>query len=189
MPHPFPEHIKPCTVMIFVDGENLSIRWKNQLGDQKPPAHVQYEPDVFVWSQLLNMRRHLHCDIIRKNFYTSATGDADKRNRIFDKLKSLGIESPHVFPRTNSRASKRVDITLSVDMLTHAYQKNYDAAVLVAGDEDYVPLVTAVKNAGRRVFLWFVDNGMSPALKQAVDYHFDIASVLCDPNAGRYFTE
>jgi uncharacterized LabA/DUF88 family protein len=74
-----------------------------------------------------------------------------------------------------------------INMLAHAYQKNYDAAVLVAGDEDYVPLVTAVKNAGWRVFIWFVDNELSLALKRSVDYCFDIASVLCDPDAERYF--
>jgi uncharacterized LabA/DUF88 family protein len=187
MPHPFPEHIKPCDVMVFVDGENLSIRWKEQIGGQNLPTHVQYEPDVFVWSDILNMRNHRHCNIIRKYYYTSTVGDNDKRNLIFDRLKSLGIESPHVFPRTKAKGSKRVDITLSVDMLTHAYQKNYDAAVLVAGDEDYVPLVTAVKNAGRRVFLWFMDSGLSPALKRTADYHFDIASILCNPNPERYF--
>ncbi|MGB8991796.1 MAG: NYN domain-containing protein [Desulfobaccales bacterium] len=187
MPYPFPEHIKPCDIMIFVDGENLAIRWKKQLGDKEPPAHVQYETDVFVWSQFLNMRHHVHCNIIRKHYYTSALRDEANRYRIFDQLKSLGIESPYVFPRTERKGSKRVDITLSVDMLAHAYQKNYDVAVLVAGDEDYVPLVTAVKNAGRRVFLWFVDNGLSPALMRSVDYYLDIASVLCNPDVERYF--
>jgi uncharacterized LabA/DUF88 family protein len=188
MPYPFPEHIKPCSVMVFVDGENLSIRWKNQLGNVATPSHVKFEPDVFVWSEYLNMQRHLHCNIIRRHYYTSAFGDPDALDRISDQLKQLGLESPHVFPRNKSKGSKRVDITLSVDMLTHAYQKNYDAAVLVAGDEDYVPLVNAVKNAGRRVFLWFVNDGLSPQLKRSVDYYFDIGLVLCDPNAARYFS-
>jgi uncharacterized LabA/DUF88 family protein len=173
--------------MVFVDGENLSIRWKEQLGGQDLPSHVIHEKDVFVWSKYLNMRRHVHCNIIRKYYYTSATGDSNNRDRIFDMLQSLEIEAPSVFPRTKSKGSKRVDITLSVDMLTHAYFKNYDAAVLVAGDEDYVPLVQAVKNVGRRVFLWFVDSGLSPALKRSADYYFDIAKVLCKPDAGKYF--
>jgi uncharacterized LabA/DUF88 family protein len=185
MPYPFPHYIKPCDIMVFVDGENLTSRWKKQLGDQPLPAHVQAMQDVFVWSQSLNMEHH-RCNIIRKHYYTSAIGDTEYRNSIFEQLKLLGIESPYVFPRNKTRGSKRVDITLSVDMLTHAYQKNYDAAVLVAGDEDYVPLVNAVKNAGRRVFLWFVDNGLSPALKRSVDYYYDIAEVLCNPRVGKY---
>ena len=185
MPYPFPHYIKPCDIMVFVDGENLTNRWRKQLGDQIIPSHVIEIPGVFVWSMLLNMEHH-RCNIIRKHYYTSTVGDLGKRNSIIDQLKSLGIESPYVFPRKRTRGSKRVDITLSVDMLAHAYQKNYDAAVLVAGDEDYVPLVAAVKNAGRRVFLWFVDNGLSPSLKRAADYYFDIAEVLCEAHVGRY---
>jgi uncharacterized protein (TIGR00288 family) len=92
-----------------------------------------------------------------------------------------------VFPRTRERGSKRVDITLSVDMLVHAYQKNYDVAVLIAGDEDYVPLVEAVKNTGRRVFLWFVASGLSPALKRSADYYFDISEILYNPHAHNSF--
>jgi uncharacterized LabA/DUF88 family protein len=187
MPYPFPEDIKPCSVMVFVDGENLAIRWRHQVGDQNVPSHVQHEKDVYVWSPYLNMRQHMHCEVIRRHYYTSVQGDADTRDRITDQLKALGLESPQVFPRTKDKGSKRVDIALSVDMLVHAYQKNYDAAVLVAGDEDYVPLVTAVKNAGHRVFLWFVDDGLSAALKRSVDYYFDIALILSDPDAGRYF--
>jgi len=189
MPYPFPEQIKACSVMTFVDGENLAIRWKNQLAKQAVPAHVAHCPDVFVWSRLLNLRHHLYCNIIRKHYYTSAAGDENSRGAIGDQLKALGIEAPYVFPRTKNKGSKRVDITLSVDMLAHAYQKNYDVAVLVAGDEDYVPLVNAVKNAGRRVFVWFVGDGLSPALKRAADYYFDIGTVLCDPKAAQFFHE
>jgi uncharacterized LabA/DUF88 family protein len=174
--------------MLFVDGENLAMRWRSQHEKKQVPSHVEYEPDVFVWSRYLNMEKHACCNIVRRHYYTSAGRDIDYQEGIADRLKSLGLEAPRVFPRTKSRKSKRVDVTLSVDMLAHAYQKNYDVAVLVAGDEDYVPLVEAVKNAGRRVFLWFCQAGLSPALKHSSDYYFDIAAILCEPNAERYFS-
>lgn len=174
--------------MVFIDGENLAIRWKHQLGNASAPSHVEHVPNVFVWSPYLNMRQHIYCSIIRRHYYTSAPGDIKVRDSYIDQLKSLGIEAPYVFPRTKSRGSKRVDITLSVEMLAHAYQKNYDAAVLVAGDEDYVPLVDAIKGAGRRVFLWFFEDGLSYTLRRSSDYYFDIGRVLCDENAGKYFS-
>jgi uncharacterized LabA/DUF88 family protein len=46
-------------------------------------------------------------------------------------------------------------------------------AILVAGDEDYIPLVKAVMSEGRRVVLWFVEDGLSPKLVNAVDHYFD----------------
>ena len=40
-------------------------------------------------------------------------------------------------------------------------------------------LVTeAVQAEGRRVILWFIDNGLSPALRRAVDYYFDAGELL-----------
>lgn len=72
-------------------------------------------------------------------------------------------------------------------MLHHAYQEKYDAAVPMAADEDYEPLVRAAKDTGRRVFLWFVDNALSSALTRLADYYCDAGAVLCDPTVGHYF--
>ncbi len=63
-------------------------------------------------------------------------------------------------------------------MLTHAFRKNYDIVILVAGDEDYIPLVKAVKSEGRRVVLWLVEDGLSSKLVNAVDHYFDLGKVL-----------
>jgi uncharacterized LabA/DUF88 family protein len=62
-------------------------------------------------------------------------------------------------------------------MLLHAARKNYEVAILIAGDEDYVPLVEAVKSEGRRVYVWAVSNGLSPALRRAAD-HFNLLDEL-----------
>ena len=66
-------------------------------------------------------------------------------------------------------------------MLSHAFRKNYDIAVLVAGDEDYVPLVKAVMSEGRRVVIWFLSDGLSPKLVDAADHFFDLDVVLFKP--------
>ena len=87
-----------------------------------------------------------HRNVLRKYYYTSIKGDEKKIVDCIDELKAHGIEAPRVFKKTKSRGSKRVDISLATDMLSHAFRKNYDIAVLVAGDEDYVPLVKAVQS-------------------------------------------
>jgi hypothetical protein len=40
-----------------------------------------------------------------------------------------------------SKGSKRFDIQLTTDMLLHAVGKNSEVAIVIAADEDYVPLV------------------------------------------------
>jgi uncharacterized LabA/DUF88 family protein len=44
-----------------------------------------------------------------------------------------------------------VDVQLATDMLTHAFKNNYDVAVLVAGDNDFVGALQAVKDNGKNV--------------------------------------
>lgn len=185
---PYPNTIGPSRVMVFVDGENLAIRYGDQLGTQQPLPHVSYQPRLFVWSKLLNMEGHVTCNTVRRHYYTATGGSDEQIAAARDSLSALGIEAPRVFRKHKQRGSKQVDISLAVDMLTHAHRKNYDLAVLVAGDEDYVPLVEAVVAEGRRVCLWFLENGLSPLLKNAADYFFDVGSnVLFRANAERYF--
>ncbi len=161
--------------MMFVDGENLTLRYKALLGNTDPQSHVVYEPDVLVWSRFANAANHTKCDIIRKYYYTCATGDNDSISQIEEKLKHVGIEAPRVFKKRKGAPSKCVDISLATDMLTHAHRENYDIAILVTGDKDFLPLVQAVMAQGSRVVLWFFEEALSKALKHEVDHYFDLS--------------
>jgi len=46
------------------------------------------------------------------------------------------------------KGQKGVDSLIAIDMITKAYQGQYDEAVLVAGDSDFVEIVKAVKDIG-----------------------------------------
>lgn len=80
-------------------------------------------------------------------------------------------------PERDQRAVLRLidsaDITLARDFLSHAYRDNFDAAVLVAGDADFVPLVEEVKRLGKQVFvLFFPTQGLADELKRHADAFF-----------------
>jgi len=71
--------------------------------------------------------------------------------------------------------TKGVDISLTKDMLSHAFHKNYDAVGLVAGDADYIPLVEEVKRHGKVVYVvFFRSEGLSPELRRSADKFVDI---------------
>ena len=184
---PFLPDILPRTspstrVMIFVDGENLTIRY--QANAHGLLAHVQHERDVFVWSQDIPKALEDGCSLIRTYYYASLQGDNPKIEEVQNRLKALRVGQPRVFKKQKNRRSKRVDITLAVDMLSHAQRGNFDLAVLVAGDEDYVPLLEAVKAEGARVAVWFIPDGLSSALRLAADHFFDLSRILLEPRIG-----
>ncbi len=177
-----PTYFGAPKIMMFVDGENLAIRYKKMLDSMglERHTHVSYEEDVFVWSRHANLNTQtVVYPVIRKYYYTSAVGDDDRLKELTDRLKGIGIEAPRIFKKERrTRTSKQVDISLSVDMLTNAYYNNYDIAVLVTGDSDFIPLVQAVMREGKIVVLWSLDSGLSWDLKREVDHFFDIGRFL-----------
>jgi uncharacterized LabA/DUF88 family protein len=174
-----PRVCEGARAMIFVDGENLAIRYQCALSGRAARPEVQHEPDVFVWSPALHPQATSGTpDVIRKYYYTAVKGDDDRIAKIEDDLKTLGFETPRVFKKQKDRGSKQVDISLATDMLVHATRKHYDVAVLVAGDEDYIPLVRAVQFEGARVHIWFVSNGLSPRLRRVADHFVDLNEFL-----------
>lgn len=54
-------------------------------------------------------------------------------------------------------SEKGVDTKLTVSMMEHCMNDSFDDAILFAADEDYIPLVNAVKRTGRRVVHAFWD--------------------------------
>ena len=179
----FPLEVKYFSkLMVFVDGENFAIRYKGILGKQDKPSHVEYIPDIFLWSKLLDRACHNTFNVVRKYYYTSIRGDQNKLEETEDEIKNSNIDAPRVFKKYRNGKTKKVDISLSTDMLYHATKKNYDVALLIAGDEDYIPLIEAVQLEGCRVYVWFFSNGLSRSIRVKCDKFVDITRYMLSDN-------
>jgi uncharacterized LabA/DUF88 family protein len=69
---------------------------------------------------------------------------------------------------------KGVDVLVAIDMISKAYQNHYDIAVFFAGDDDFVDVVKAVKDAGKQVYGVYFDRLASRELKHNFDKRFPI---------------
>ena len=173
--------------MLFVDGENLTIRAQKvaEANRLTLTEGANYRKDTFIWLPgikptiaLVNnpgtpVKVEEHA--IRAHYYTSVVGDQELFKSVRESLWSLGFH-PEVFrkPSKDTKA-KGVDIALTKDMLSHAFLNNYDVAILVAGDGDYVPLVEEVKRLGKVIYvLFFETNGISPELRVSSDMFFHL---------------
>jgi uncharacterized LabA/DUF88 family protein len=154
--------------MMFVDGENLTFGAQRaatersvNLDDQK--AFPNYLKDVYFWPpgrqanhQFWVKEVHSPERAERCYYYTCSHGDANELNRIRDCLCSIHF-SPVVIHKPRGMRAKGVDISLTKDMLLQAFLNNYDVAVLVTGDGDFIPVVEEVKRFGKRVVVAFWD--------------------------------
>lgn len=181
--------------MLFVDGENFTIRAQElarQEGLSLDIAPTHHLRDVFVWLPGWRPLAGVHLRRIfpventlatRAYYYSSVVGDNEKVAGVRRSLRVLEFD-PQVFKKpTGTAKSKGVDITLTKDMLSHAFQGHYDDAVLIAGDGDYVPLVEEVKRQGKRVYVGFFDRsglGLSDDLRLTADRFGDLTPHFVD---------
>lgn len=138
-------------VMVFIDGSNLYHSLK----------HFFRRTDIDIGKlcqKLLGKRR-----LIRIYYYNARVGRKEEPERYKDQ--EAFFASVDAVPYTELRLGrlvytnwptappyeKGVDIQLATDMITHNYKDNYDVAILVAGDSDYVGALQAVKDNGKNV--------------------------------------
>jgi hypothetical protein len=171
--------------MLFVDGENLTMRGQKlaeSKGHNLTPG-PWYRPDILLWPANMNptnpadsvgTHNRLRDAAVRAYYYTSLVGDESVIWDVKLQLRACKF-SPEVFKKESRQAkAKGVDIALTKDMLSHAFRDNYEIAVLVAGDGDYVPVVEEVQRLGKLVFVLFFENeGLNPKLKLAADNFCD----------------
>jgi len=63
------------------------------------------------------------------------------------------VRCPHCGEENEFTTEKRVDTRLVADLIHHAANGNFDAAVLISGDDDFVPAVEAVNALGKQVWV------------------------------------
>ena len=187
LPWPSDPHLRRW--MMFVDGENFTMRGQEiaQINGLTLTAGTFYQRDVFLWlpqyphaCQFRAGDTYQHRGI-RAYYYTSLVGGDDRIGSVKTALWELGFE-PKVFKRPRGQErSKAVDISLTVDLLGHAYRNGFDAALLLTGDGDYVPLVEDVKRLGKILDVaFFRENGLNPALRLACDTFTELDGALVD---------
>ena len=138
-------------VMIFIDGSNLYHLIKS--------FFKRTDIDIGKFCQKLLEKRRL----IRIYYYNARVGIREEPERYHDQQKFFaGVTAiPYCELRLGRLVynnwpsappyEKGVDILLATDMLTHSFKNNYDTAILVAGDNDFVGAIQSVKDNGKNL--------------------------------------
>lgn len=186
--------------MLFVDGENFTMRGQEFACSQgfSLPAHSPwYMENTFLWipnfslsslhSFVQERPHYLHQKPERAFYYTSVQGALDKIGQVREKLWTLGF-SPQVFQKPKGRRAKGVDIALTKDLLSNAFFNNYEIALLVTGDGDYLPVIEEIKRLGKMVVvLFFAYCGLNSELRLASDAFIDVSSTFHKEWARYYY--
>jgi len=158
-------HIEGCRYTRLVTGRVVAHRRPHRYGE------------AFAWAQqvLVGVGDGREMSPADRTLFDEAAkanqGARDFRQRLAVRLEEIreqrNVPLP-LLPRFTEYASmlrdesisfqeKGVDTLLTVEMMEGCLRDTFDVAILFAADEDYVPLVEAVKRDGRRVVHVFLD--------------------------------
>ena len=166
-------------VMIFIDGSNLYHSLKNIFG--------RTDLDIGKFCRKLLGRRRL----TRIYYYNAKVGRKEEPER-YRKQQEF-FSSVNAIPYSELRLGrlvytnwptvppyeKGIDVQLATDMITHSFRNNYNVAILVAGDNDFVGAIQAVKDNGKHVEVaLFGKEGTSRQLRDVADNIISINSRL-----------
>ena len=148
-------------VMIFVDLQNI-IRSVETIGT------MRLNFDFYAMAMYLTGPRNLVGAYV---FDTRMPfGVEDRPRRFHDKLRYLGFR---VIAREaydeNRKEQKEVDVALACELVAHAFKDNYDVAILVSGDRDFIPAIQHVQSSGKRVEVAAFANSVSEEMRRSVD--------------------
>ncbi len=160
--------------MMFVDGENLTIQGQKVAKAEGVELMEGpfYQPDTFLWVPEPTHSGFLRTlagssplsvpSPIQSHYYTSVVGNDGKLQSLNRKVREAGFK-PHIFKKPSKKEkSKGVDISLARDLLVHGFEGGFSYALLIAGDQDYLPLLQELQQRRLAVFVSFFENGLGP---------------------------
>ena len=160
-------------VIVFIDGSNVLNRLRDIQRDSDRRINLEYGKFV---AKLAGERR------LVRAYYYAARVDRTREPELYQQQQRF-YYNLELIPRFELRAGrlvyprtpganpyeKGVDVKLATDMLLHAARDNYDVAILVSGDTDFVDAVQGVKDLGKNVEIALFNPSGSRALRSVAD--------------------
>ena len=152
-------------VMVFIDVRNL-------MGSTRKDSSFSKVDFVYLARHLKGPRKL----VAAYAFDSKGVLDSEEgTHRFHDYLRYKGFR---VVARdgydAENRQQKEVDVAMACQMVVHALKDNYDVAVVVSGDRDFIPAIQEVQAAGKRVEVAAVEGSFSEELRRVADVYIDL---------------
>lgn len=170
--------------LVFVDEENLSVRYKKLLNEGRVPRTDNVVVgESFTWSKQIFAKHHWN--IKRVSYYTSLVGDDDAVRALRQAISSTTYQcnlgdmnrTSQLIPfvRKKSDKSKKesiCDIAIAVDVMRACYRDHAPTIWILSGDGDFVQLFNEVVHSGKHVYAAAFSSGMNEEIPLVVDEFF-----------------
>jgi uncharacterized LabA/DUF88 family protein len=108
-------------------------------------------------------------DLIKIYFACSREREDDRLSGFFSFIDNAPYFYVKEFERSSGGGEKQVDVYLAAQMVALAYEKAYDIAYIVSGDQDFVPAIEIVHQKGKIAVAVSAGSAISSVLKRKAD--------------------
>lgn len=151
-------------VMIFLDLANIELGLRNYDGLEN--CSVDHEE---LASNLIDGRKVTGAITFgTKEYFRQYREQSEYLSEIGYKI---------VYGHREDGMQKEVDVSLAVELLMHAYNDHYDVAILISGDRDYIPAISAVQSLGKQVEVAAFNESVSYQVVNVSDKFTDVAKM------------
>ncbi|MHB8840686.1 MAG: LabA-like NYN domain-containing protein [Candidatus Aquicultor sp.] len=157
-------------VIIFIDGSNFYHSIKGYCGKSDSKLDYRELSKKIAGDGRKFIKTYYYRAPVVDDGTEKAKTMATGQQRLFSKLRQTeGVEVclGRMYKQDDTYIEKGVDIKIAIDMLTKAFNDEYDVAVLISADSDFEEVVKAVRGLGKRVELGTFTNRKAFHLGQA----------------------
>lgn len=145
-------------IVIFIDNSNIFQ------GFRKYNIKVDYEK----LKNVITKNCKLHEIILYEGVVYPMSPEKKKWYKDLSNNSGYIIKTSFNKIAREQRIEKKVDIKIAIDMISLAYENEYDTAVLVSGDGDFIPVVKKIIELGKEIEIWAFKYSLANALKEEV---------------------
>ena len=168
-------------VAVFIDGNNFYFGLRKLYDKTKNLKTFDFENfakflsgkdelvAIYYYNALLDREHNPEKYETQKKFFEKLK-QIQNFHLVLCKLLKRGINGTNKF----YYIIKEDDIHMAVDMVENAYDDNFDIAVLVSGDGDFVPAVHSIKKKNKVVKNIYFKNSSSRTLKNFCDESLEL---------------
>ncbi|MDG7008377.1 MAG: NYN domain-containing protein [Nitrososphaerota archaeon] len=159
--------------MVFIDGAVLRRKLREWFG------HDRIDLLNFTWYELVRIVDFnvVHGELVRAYFYDAILPpndpDSAAQEKYYARLRRFEfceVRLGRVIRGDGGQLrQKGVDALMAIDMVSKAFQGQYDIAVMVANDDDFVDIAKSIRDTGKRLCGAYFEPNVSQRLLDQFD--------------------